>query len=88
MTEGTKKKLLTTQRQMIRMTEKEKNRSPARRERRRYRRRRSPHDPVSEREDDTTAPNLSVHEEYSHDADSNSSFDEVSNDNPEDELAR
>ena len=49
-----------------------------------------PHDPDIEPEDDTTEPNhqgLNEHEESSRDADSNPSFDEVPNDNPEDELA-
>ena len=52
-------------------------------ERRRYRR------PDGELESDTTEPNhqgLNEHEESSHDADSNPSFDEVPDDDPEDEL--
>ena len=45
-------------------------------------------DPDREPEDDTTEPRQdpNEHEESSHDADSNPSFDEVLNDNPEDEL--
>ena len=49
-----------------------------------------PHDPDSEPQVDTTEPNpqcRNEHEESSHDSDSNPSFDEVPNDEPEDELA-
>ena len=49
------------------------------------------HDPISEPEDDTTEHNHqdpNEHEESSHDADSNSWFDEIPKDNPEDELDR
>ena len=48
-----------------------------------------PHDPDSDLEDDTTEPNpqdLNEQEQSSHDADSNSSFDEVTNEEPEDKL--
>ena len=48
-----------------------------------------PHDPDSEQEDDTTAhhnQDLNEHEESSHHADSNLCFDQISEDNPEDEL--
>ena len=48
-----------------------------------------PDDSNSELEDDTTEHNhqdLNSHKEGSHDADSNTSFDEISNHNPEDEL--
>ena len=48
------------------------------------------HHPDSERENDTSEANhqsRKEHEESSHDADGNFSFDEVSNDSPEDELA-
>ena len=46
------------------------------------------HDPDSEPENDTTEPNhqgLNEHGESSHDADSNPSFDEGPNDDPENE---
>ena len=48
-----------------------------------------PHDPASERGDDTTEHNnhdLDEHDESSYLADSNPYFDEISEDNPEDEL--
>ena len=47
------------------------------------------HDPDNEPEDDTTEhshQDLNEHPERSHDAESNRLFDEISNDNPEDEL--
>ena len=47
------------------------------------------HDADSKPDDDTTEHNhqdLNEHEESRHDAGSNLSFDEISNDNPEDEL--
>ena len=50
-----------------------------------------PHGPDCEQEDDTIQHNnqdLHVHEESSHDAESNPCFDEISEDNPEDELER
>ena len=48
-----------------------------------------PHDPDSEPVEDTTEHNnqdLNEHAESSHDADSNPCFDEITEDNPEDEL--
>ena len=44
------------------------------------------HDSDSELEDDTTGPKRKGHEENSHNADNNLSFDEVLDDDPEDEL--
>ena len=73
----------TTQRRMMRMII-----SCACRERRRHRRRRTPR-PNSEPVDDTTEHNnqdLNEHEESSRDANRNPCFDEISEDNPEEEL--
>ena len=91
-TEEMKKELQTTQRRMTKMIIQTKRKTrkchaaAARCERRRYRRRRTPRprQRAGGRHEGTQGPN--EHEGISHDADSNSSFDEVPNDDPEDEL--